>query len=197
MPEPSRATRLQHLQSVSLACGCTIPSLCCANPAAKACNPSPHWPLVRCPTAALSSQPGLCLCSPWALPPPRTAGTGLCCSLRPRAGGGGWTGVVRPAGSQGGEHVGALPPPSGCFPGSTVRPQWGKGSTPLKTQLFNQVPRCHPGLYCVSSTLFLLDVLLEGSSASNTLAALRREQKAGRGVRLLLTDPPLPVSLAQ
>ena len=101
---------------------------------------------------------------------------------------------MHPAGPQGGEHVGALPPPSGCFPGSTVQPQWGKGSRPLKTQLFSQVPRC---LYCVSSTLFLLDMLLEGSSASNTLAALRREQKAGRGVQLLLTDPPLPVSLAQ
>lgn len=176
VPEPSRTTGLQHLQSVSLACGRTIPSLRCANPAAKACNPSPHRPLVRCPTAALSSRPGLCLCSPWALPPtwyrhvlfqggplfcppPRTAGTGLCCSLRPRVGGGGWTGVVRPAGPQGGEHVGALPPPSGCFPGSTVQPQWGKGNRTLKTQVFNQVPRCHPGLYCVSSTLFLLDVL--------------------------------------
>ena len=96
-----------------------------------------------------------------------------------------------------GSTWGRFPPPPGCFPGNTVGPQWGKGSRPLKTQLFNQVARCHPSLYCVSSTLFLLDVLLEGSSTLNTLAALRHEQKAGHGVRLLLTDPPLPLSLAQ
>lgn len=211
VPEQSGAAELQCLRSVSLVCGRTKPSPCCANPAAKACNPSLHRPLVWCPTTALSSGLGSAVLplgpaphlvqacpvpgGPLFYPPPRTVGTGLCRSLKPHAQGvdGGCVLLAHEVRSTWGH----FPPPPGCFLGSTFGPQWGKGSRPLKIQLFNQVPRCHPGLYYVSSTLFLLDMLLEGSSTSNTLAALRCEQKAGRGVRLLITDPSLPLSLAQ
>lgn len=195
-----------------MACGRTIPSFRCANPAAKACNPSLHQPLVRCPTVARSSglgsavfllgpaphlvyrcvlfQGGLCSAHVPGLWGQGSAAAEAACTGDGR----GWYVLLA---HEVGSTWGHFSPPLGCFPGSTVWPQCGKGSRPLKTQVFNQVPRCHPGLYCVSSTLFLLHVLLEGSSTPNTLAALRREQKAGRGLRLLLTDPPLPLSLAQ
>ena len=88
--------------------------------------------------------------------------------------------------------------PSGCFPGSPTRPKWGEGSSPWKAQLSSRMSRCRPGLRCVFSAPFILDVLLEGPGSLNALVALRRERKTGRGVQLLSTDACLsPLSLAQ